>query len=73
VPPKASKPDLPVNVYLVPCSCGTTFSVAPGYDQHGSRWSRFLACPNCDKKHDPRNRVLRLGYRSGKFWTVDDC
>ncbi len=58
---------------LVPCSCGTTFAVAEGYDQAGSRWGRFLVCPKCGKRHDPRNRLLRLGYQRERFWKVEEC
>jgi hypothetical protein len=60
-------------MHLVPCSCGTTFAVAEGYDQSGSHWSRFLACPKCGKRHDPRNRLLRLGYQRERFWKVEEC
>ena len=68
-----AKRDKAISVYLIPCSCGTTFSVAPDYDHHGSHWTRFLPCPTCGKRHDPRNRLVRMGYQSGKFWTVDEC
>jgi hypothetical protein len=66
-------PDKDINIYLLPCSCGTTFSVAPDYDRHGSHWTRFLTCPGCGKKHDPRHRLVRMAYRPAKFWTVDEC
>jgi hydrogenase maturation factor HypF (carbamoyltransferase family) len=60
-------------MFLVPCSCGVTFSVAPGYDRHGSTWSRYLICTNCGKRHDPKNRLLELGYQSDGYWKVDKC
>ena len=28
-------------MFLVPCSCGTTFAVAENYDHLGTNWSRF--------------------------------
>jgi hypothetical protein len=33
----------------------------------------FIPCPKCGKRHDPRNRLLRLGYQDEHFWTVDEC
>jgi hypothetical protein len=69
-PDKAS--GLP-RMYLVPCSCGTVFAVAENYDRRGTEWSRCLACLNCGKRHDPKNRLLQLGYRREGFWGVDDC
>ena len=60
-------------MYLVPCSCGTSFAVPDKYDQHGSYWGRFLVCPNCGKRHDPKNRLLQLGYWRQGFWGVEDC
>lgn len=58
---------------LVPCSCGTSFAVAKDYDRRGSDWSRYLICPNCGKRHDPRNRLLELGYERDGYWKVDNC
>jgi hydrogenase maturation factor HypF (carbamoyltransferase family) len=58
---------------LVPCSCGTTFAVAEDFDRQGGTLSRFLKCPACGKRHDPRNRLLRVGYQREGFWKVDDC
>ena len=63
----------PLRMYLVPCSCGTSFAVAEDYDRQGTRWSRFLVCPHCGKRHDPRNHLLRLGYQPEGFWDVEDC
>jgi len=57
-----------LRMYLVPCSCGATF-----YDRHGARWSRYLICPGCRKRHDPKNRLLELGYDSTGYWKVDKC
>ncbi|HUE51854.1 MAG TPA: hypothetical protein VMO80_05915 [Terriglobales bacterium] len=62
-----------LKMFLVPCSCGTTFAVAENYDRHGTAWSRYLKCPGCGKGHDPRNRVLLLGYHREGYWKVDDC
>jgi hydrogenase maturation factor HypF (carbamoyltransferase family) len=63
----------PLNMFLVPCSCGKTFAVPEGYDRHGTRWARYLICPNCGKRHDPRNRLLRISYQQDRFWKVDGC
>jgi hypothetical protein len=68
-----SNPHNSPRVMMVPCSCGTTFVVPACYDQQGLGWSRFLKCPTCGKPHDPRNRLLQVGYQSRGFWTVDDC
>src|SRR5581483_7896100 len=60
-------------MFLVPCSCGTTFSVSRDYDQHGGHIRSYLPCPNFGKRHDPRNRLLQLGYEAVGFWTIDKC
>ena len=62
-----------LKLFLVPCSCGTTFAVAPDFDRQGSQWSRYLECPGCGKRHDPRNRLLNLGYQREGYWKVDNC
>jgi len=62
-----------LRMFLVPCSCGTSFAVAKNYDRQGTQWSRYLQCPNCGKRHDPKNRLLQLGYRREGFWGVEDC
>lgn len=72
--PQTAEPAAPkLRVYMVPCSCGTTFSVAPDFDRHGSQLSRYLTCPACGKRHDPRNRLLELGYQQEGYWKVDKC
>lgn len=70
---KATTGSDPFRMFLVPCSCGTTFAVSEQYDRHGSQWGRFLMCPNCGKRHDPKNRLLQLGYHHQGFWGVDSC
>ena len=60
-------------MYLVPCSCGRTFAVAENYDRQGTAWSRYLKCPNCGKRHDPKNRLLQLVYQRAGYWKVDEC
>jgi len=62
-----------LRMYLVPCSCGTTFAVAEDYDRQGTAWSRYLECPNCGKRHDPKNRLLKIGYRAEGYWAIDEC
>ena len=65
--------DPKLKMYVVPCSCGTTFAVSENYDRQGTAWSRYLKCPNCEKRHDPKNRLLQLGYQRGGYWKVDEC
>jgi hypothetical protein len=69
----AKKVPAALEMFLVPCSCGLTFAVSEQYDRQGSRWSRFLVCPNCGKRHDPRNRLLHLGFQRDGYWKVDGC
>jgi hypothetical protein len=69
----SSKSAADLAMYLIPCSCGMAFSVSPEFDRQGSAWQRFLCCPKCGKRHDPRNRLLHLGYYPEGYWTVDDC
>jgi len=58
---------------LIPCSCGSTFAVSEDYDRKGMHLRRFIPCPNCGKRHDPRNRLLRLDYQREHFWKVGGC
>jgi len=60
-------------MFLVPCSCGTSFAVAEKYDRQGTAWGRYLSCPKCGKRHDPKNRLLRVGYQREGYWKVDAC
>ena len=62
-----------LRMFLVPCSCGTSFAVSEGYDHQGTGWRRYLACPNCGKRHDPKNRPLELGYQAEGYWKVEKC
>jgi hydrogenase maturation factor HypF (carbamoyltransferase family) len=62
-----------LRMYLVPCSCGTSFAVSEDYDRKGTHIRSFLKCPVCGKRHDPKNRVLQLGYYRDGYWTVDEC
>ena len=60
-------------MFLIPCSCGTTFAVAENYDRQGTAWGRYLPCPTCGKRHDPKNRLLQMGYQRDGYWKVDGC
>jgi hydrogenase maturation factor HypF (carbamoyltransferase family) len=72
--PSQKRPAKPlIRMYLVPCSCGTSFAVSEEYDRQGPSWSRYLICPGCGKRHDPKNRLLELGYHSEGYWKVDKC
>jgi len=71
--PEKFKGDALPRMFLVPCSCGTTFTVAEDYDRQGSTWSRYLICPNCEKRHDPKNRLLQVRYHREGYWKVDHC
>jgi len=62
-----------LRMFLVPCSCGVSFAVSEKYDRKGTDWNRFLVCPNCGKRHDPKNRLLQLGYHREGYWRVDGC
>ena len=62
-----------LTMFLVPCSCGLTFAVSENYDHQGTTWSRYLKCPTCGKRHDPKNRLLQLGYQREGYWKVDGC
>jgi hypothetical protein len=72
-PLKSQKEKLALKMFLVPCSCGTTFAVAENYDRQGTAWGRYLPCPTCGKRHDPKNRLLQMGYQRDGYWTVDAC
>jgi hydrogenase maturation factor HypF (carbamoyltransferase family) len=65
--------ELRLKMFVIPCSCGTTFAVAENYDRQGTAWSRYLKCPKCEKRHDPKNRLLQIGYQRSGYWTVDKC
>jgi hypothetical protein len=69
----ASQVASPLRMFLVPCSCGTTFAVAENYDQRGTAWSRYMICPGCGKRHDPKNRLLQMGFQREGYWKVDKC
>jgi hypothetical protein len=72
--PREIKKDQPaLKMFLVPCSCGTTFAVAENYDRQGTAWGRYLPCPTCGKRHDPKNRLLQMGYDRDGYWAVDEC
>ncbi len=62
-----------LKMFVIPCSCGTTFAVAENYDRQGTAWGRYLKCPNCEKRHDPKNRLLQIGYQREGYWKVDEC
>jgi len=68
-----ARADADLKLFFIPCSCGTTFTVPEKYDREGTAWSRYLKCPGCDKRHDPKNRLLRIGYQRAGYWQVDDC
>jgi hypothetical protein len=60
-------------ILLIPCSCGDTFTVGADYDRSGMHLRSFIPCAKCGKRHDPLNRLLRLGYQQEHFWAVDGC
>jgi len=70
---KKPQSDCRLRMYLVPCSCGRTFAVSEDHDGKGTGWSRYLKCPQCGKRHDPKNRLLRLGYQDEGYWKVEQC
>jgi len=42
-------------------------------DRNGTAWSRYLTCPGCGKRHDPKNRLLQMGFHPEGYWKVDEC
>jgi len=64
---------VPLRMFMVPCSCGGTFAVSENYDRQGTAWSRYLIFSNCGKRHDPKNRLLRVGVHGVGYWKADDC
>jgi hypothetical protein len=70
---ESKKVSPPLRMFLVPCSCGTTFAVAENYDHQGTAWGRYLVCPGCGKRHDPKNRLLQMGFHAEGYWKVDEC
>jgi len=62
-----------LRLFLIPCSCGVSFTVTEDFDCKGTHIRSFIPCPNCGKRHDPKNRVLQLRYRREGYWGVDDC
>lgn len=66
-------PNTKIRMFLIPCSCGRTFAVAEDYDRKGTPWSRYLVCPGCGKRHDPKNRLLQMGFHAEGYWKVDEC
>ncbi len=32
-----------------------------------------MICPGCGKRHDPKNRLLQVGYHREGYWQVDKC
>jgi hypothetical protein len=39
----------------------------------GDRKPLKMKCPQCGKRHDPKNRLLQLGYDRDGYWKVDKC
>ena len=70
---EGAKSRQPLRMYLIPCSCGNSFAVSEDYDRKGTAWSRYLTCPRCGKRHDPKNHLLELGYQSEGYWQVEKC
>lgn len=70
---KSAAPESKLRMLLIPCSCGATFAVSEDFDRKGMHLRSFIPCPNCGKRHDPRNRLLSLGYHDEHFWKVDGC
>jgi len=69
----SEKPNKLLRMFLIPCSCGMTFAVAPDFDRRGTAWSRYVPCPQCGKRHDPKNRLLQMGFHREGYWKVDEC
>lgn len=72
-PRKTTEGSKRFRMFLIPCSCGASFAVAEDYDRKGMHIRSFIPCPNCGKRHDPRNRLLHLDYQDERFWSVGGC
>jgi hypothetical protein len=70
---KGAEPKQKLRMLLIPCSCGASFAVSEDFDRKGMHLRSFIPCPNCGTRHDPRNRLLSLGYHDERFWKVDGC
>ena len=70
---KYAAPEKRLRMFLIPCSCGASFAVAEDYDRRGMHIRSFIPCPNCGKRHDPRNRLLTVDYQAERFWKVGGC
>ncbi len=68
-----TQPSRGLRMYLIPCSCGTTFAVAEDRESKSTGWSRYLKCPSCGKRHDPKNRLLQVGFQNEGYWKVEQC
>jgi len=73
MPPPSDKPPGRLKMFLVPCSCGATFAVTADFARKGSSLSRYIICPKCGKRHDPKNRLLEMGYQEEGYWKVEQC
>jgi len=60
-----------IRMYLIPCSCGTNFSIAEDSDRSGTNLMRYLTCPNCGKRHDPKNPAIELCYHREGYWRAE--
>jgi len=72
-PPKQAEAEKHFRMLLIPCSCGATFAVSEDFDCRGMELRSYIPCPNCGKRHDPRNRLLSLDYQEEQFWKVAGC
>ena len=70
---KREEPKKKFRMLLIPCSCGASFAVSEDYDRKGMHIRSFIPCPNCGKRHDPRNRLLHLDNQEERFWKVGGC
>jgi hydrogenase maturation factor HypF (carbamoyltransferase family) len=71
--PVMSEQQQRLRMFLIPCSCGKTFAVSEDYDRNGTNWTRYLICPSCGKRHNPKNRLLRIDYQPEGYWRIGSC
>ncbi len=65
--PKNKKEDPPnkdIRMFLVPCSCGTTFAVTDDYDRKGTHIRSFLPCPTLWQAPRPQESIASNGVPS---------
>ncbi len=71
------KPDSETNsdlkLYLVPCSCAVHSRSRKTTIVRGLPWGRYLKCPSCGKRHDPKTAFCNSAFNVAGTGKVDGC